>query len=186
VVRGGYGIYYDSLIFNGLESGRTAPPPITQVRSAASREEHPRQPPGRHSSTSDNFGCPGRKLQQCHKPGNVVSENPHVRNPYEQQYSLGVEVRLAASVMAELSYVGSRGSPSPPTSPSTRRCRRTVPLRLPALPIKPIGSHSSRRFMLPRMGRETRASILASTTLVISAIPEVPRTTRCKLLCRKV
>ena len=42
--------------------------------------------------------------------GSVNTVNPQLRNPYTQQYSLGMEYQFARSYMFGLSYVGSKGT----------------------------------------------------------------------------
>ena len=181
VLRGGYGIYYDSLIFNGLQAGRTAPPTdYTGTLSSFSGSNTLANLLAGTAPLQTTLTAQAGSFNNVTNLGSVVSENPNLRNPYQQQYSFGVEVRLAASIMASLSYVGSRGSALTTYEPiNSTLSVRLVPLRLPAPPIRPIGSRSSRRFMPPRTAPATRASILASTTLAISATPAAQRTTRC-------
>ena len=133
------------------------------------RREHPRQSPGRHGSATDHFGRPGRQLQQCHQPRQRDLGIPHIRNPYEQQYSFGLEVRLAASVMAD-SYVGSRGSALTTYEP----INPTLPADRPA-PDQPCRSVQSARAVPGVLASENRPGnsiIRASTTSAISATPE--------------
>ena len=111
VLRGGYGVYYDSLIFNGLEAGRTAPPTdYTGTLSSFTGGNTLANLLAGTAPLQTTLAAQAGSFNNVTNLGSVISENPHIRNPYQQQYSLGVEVRLAASVMAELSYVGSRGS----------------------------------------------------------------------------
>jgi len=111
VIRGGYGIYYDSLIFNGLQAGRTAPPTdYTGTLSSFTGGNTLANLLAGTAPLQTTLAAQAGSFNNVTNLGTVVSENPNLRNPYQQQYSFGVEVRLAASIMADLSYVGSRGS----------------------------------------------------------------------------
>jgi len=127
VVRGGYGVYFDSLIFNGLQAGRTAPP--TDYTVTLTNFTGGNTLANLLAGTSPfqtTYTAQVGSFNNVTNLGSVVSENPNIRNPYNQQYSLGVEYHLTPSIVAEVSYTGSRGEklttyePINSTVPSSR------------------------------------------------------------------
>lgn len=132
VVRGGYGIYYDSLLFDGLQGGRTSPPTdytgtLTSFKggntlAALLAGSAPFQQT--YSSRVGSFtGVTGL--------GSVTSVNPRLRNPYAQQFSLGIQQALSADWVLDMAYVGTRGSLLSTFEPinSIRPASRPVPAR---------------------------------------------------------
>jgi hypothetical protein len=113
VVRGGYGIYYDSLLFNGLQAGRTTPPSDytgslagTAISGANSFDNLYAGTAAIQQSLNAQLGNFGSLANL----GSIVSMKPNLRNPYVQQYSLGIEYRLSPAMAADVSYVGTRGT----------------------------------------------------------------------------
>ncbi len=130
VVRGGYGIYYDSLIFNGLQAGRTAPPTdYTGTLSSFTGGNNLTNLLAGTAPLQTTLSTQVGSFNNVTNLGTVVSENPNIRNPYEQQYSFGVEYRLTDAIVADLSYVGSRGTALTTYEPinSTQPAKRPAP-----------------------------------------------------------
>ncbi len=119
VFRGGYGIYWDSFTFDLLTVARSAPPFNYQPTLICAPPPGPCQVSGTNSF--DNLVNGTAKIQSDYEAqlgtfgilrnfGSVNTVNPQLRNPYTQQYSLGLEYQLARSYMFGLSYVGSKGT----------------------------------------------------------------------------
>lgn len=113
VLRGGYGIFYDSFIFNGLQAGRTTPPSnytgalagaaIAGSNSLANLLAGTAQLQRDLASQVGSFGA-------LRNLGSITSETPQRRSPYAQHFSLGVQRRLTSSLVADLAYVGTKGT----------------------------------------------------------------------------
>ncbi len=113
VVRGGYGIFFDSLIFNGLQAGRTTPPTnytgnlaggqLTGANSFAALVAGTAQIQRDLNAQIGGFGT-------LTNLGRIVSSSPELRNPYMQHFSLGMQYRLSKSWTADMSYVGTKGT----------------------------------------------------------------------------
>ena len=128
-VRGGYGIYFDSQLFNGLQAGRTTPPTnytgslaaaqITGANSFSNLLAGTALVQREFSSQIGGFGS-------LRNLGGITSQLPQLRNPYSQHYSLGVQTRLAADMVLDLAYVATKGTalttlgPGNATAPSQR------------------------------------------------------------------
>lgn len=118
VFRGGYGIYWDSFTFDLLTVARSAPPFNYQptlscipgnpcpISGANSFDNLANGTAAIQSTTEAQLGTFGT-LKNF---GSVNTVNPQLRNPYVQQYSLGMEYQFARSYMFGLSYVGSKGT----------------------------------------------------------------------------
>ncbi len=118
VFRGGYGIYWDSFTFDILTAARSAPPFNYQptlscvpgsscpISGTNSFDNLANGTATIQSSTEAQLGSFGSQLNF----GSVNTVNPQLRNPYTQQYSLGMEYQFARSYMFGLSYVGSKGT----------------------------------------------------------------------------
>ena len=111
-VRGGYGIYYDSLIFNGLQAGRYTPPTnyTGSLAGAAIAGDNglANLLAGTAQIQRDFAGQVGG-FGTLKNLGSVTSSLPNLRNPYAQHFSLGAQTRLPLSVVLDLAYVGTRG-----------------------------------------------------------------------------
>ncbi len=114
VVRGGYGIYYNSFDFTPLaDQGRTSPPiaynaVLTSFTggntiSALLAGNSPFQQQWQAQAASGTFG-------NLTNFGSITTTNPHLRNPYLQQYDLSVEYQLPGAMVASAGYVGSKGT----------------------------------------------------------------------------
>ena len=138
-IRGGYGIYFDSMIFNGLQAGRYTPPTnytgslaaaaITGSNTLANLLAGTAQVQKDYGSQVGGFGT----LKNL---GSITSSLPDLRNPYAQHFSLGVQSRLTSSMVLDLAYVGTRGvalttlgpgnsvDPYKHIAPAGQHCRR--------------------------------------------------------------
>jgi len=111
-LRGGYGIYFDSLIFNGLQAGRYTPPTnytgslaataLTGANSFANLLAGTAQLQRDLAAQVGNFGA----LKNL---GSITSSLPDLRNPYSQHFTLALQGRLHRALVAEAAYVGTRG-----------------------------------------------------------------------------
>jgi len=117
VFRGGYGIYWDSFTFDLLTVARSAPPfnyqpslscagSACQISGTNSFDNLVNGTAAIQSSTEAQLGSFGTQLNF----GSVNTVNPQLRNPYVQQYSLGMEYQFGRGYMFGLSYVGSKGT----------------------------------------------------------------------------
>jgi len=128
-IRGGYGIYFDSQLFNGLQAGRTTPPTnytgslaaaqITGPNSFANLLAGTAQVQREFSSQIGGFGT-------LRNLGAITSQLPEFRNPYSQHYSLGLQTRLTRTMVFDLAYVATKGTalttlgPGNATAPAQR------------------------------------------------------------------
>jgi hypothetical protein len=144
VLRGGYGIYWDSFTFDLLTVARSAPPfnyqpslscviNACQISGTNSFDNLVNGTATIQSSNEAQLGSFGT-LKNF---GSVNTVNPQLRNPYVQQYSLGMEYQLGRSYRLGLSYLGSKGTrltrlipvnpvvngPAPATSPADETAR---------------------------------------------------------------
>jgi hypothetical protein len=115
VVRGGYGIYWDSFTFAPLGLSRFAPP-LTYTLTLQGSQIN-----GANSANSfDNLynGTAPILAQGASQVGGfdnllnfglITTVNPNLRNAYVQDFTLGLEYRLHTYVV-DLSYVGSKGT----------------------------------------------------------------------------
>jgi len=107
VIRGGYGRFYDSA--EGREIDGAA-----DVYPYVSRGQYPQsQGQATPFKTTDQL-FPSFAEQGVATPAAnsflAVSMSPEPRNPYVDQWSLGVQRQLTRNTVAELNYVGSKGN----------------------------------------------------------------------------
>jgi Carboxypeptidase regulatory-like domain len=117
-LRGGYGIYWDSFTFDLLTAARSAPPfnyqptcvsvpgSACQIAAENSFDNLVDGTAPIQQQTEAQLGSFGNLLNF----GGVNTVDPHLRNPYVQQYSLGLEYQLGPSYLLGLSYIGSKGT----------------------------------------------------------------------------
>lgn len=105
VVRGGYGIFYNLLDRMGSEDQLSLNPPFLVNFNFSSNTLTP--------AATFTTGFPANTLD----PANVVlaqvqlrAANPNASTSYIQQYSIGVQHELAGDWLAEVAYVGSKGT----------------------------------------------------------------------------
>lgn len=118
VLRGGYGIYWDSFTFESLTASRSAPPfnynfslacvpalpcPISGANSFDNLANGSAPILAQANSQVGSFG-------NLTNFGSVTSVDPRLSNPYAQGFSLGFEYRFLESYVLSLSYVGTKGT----------------------------------------------------------------------------
>ena len=117
VLRGGYGIYWDSFTFDLLTVARSAPPfnyqpslscvpSACQISGTNSFDNLVNGTATIQSDTAAQLGSFGTQQNF----GGINTVDPQLRNPYVQQYSLGMEYAFGRSFMFGLSYIGSKGT----------------------------------------------------------------------------
>ena len=113
VVRGGYGIYWDSFTFSPLAAARWAPPlnytftlGSTKIAGANSFSNLINGTAPILSTAQAQVGGFGTLTNF----GALTTVDPQLPNPYVQQFSLGVEYSLPAHSVVSLAYVGTKGT----------------------------------------------------------------------------
>ncbi|HLB88659.1 MAG TPA: hypothetical protein VJK29_13495 [Terriglobales bacterium] len=116
VVRGGYGIYWDSFTFDLLTAARSAPP--FNYQPSLSSVNHDCQISQNCFENLVNGIAPIQTQTQAQLGnfgnllnfGSINTVKPQLKNPYVQQYSLGLEYQLRRNYLFGLSYIGSKGT----------------------------------------------------------------------------
>jgi hypothetical protein len=107
VIRGGYGLFYDSAEGREIDGAADIYPYVSRgnytqtVGQAAPLQTSDQLFP---SFTSGGVATP------AYNSFLAVNQSPEPRNPYVQQWSLGVQRQFSSSTSAEVNYVGSHGS----------------------------------------------------------------------------
>ncbi len=118
VVRGGYGVYWDSFTFESLTASRSVPP-LNYNFSLACVPNLPCQISGTNSFVNLLNGSASILVQGNNQVGSfgnltnfgsITSVDPRLSNPYVQDFSLGIEYRFPKSYVFNLSYVGTKGT----------------------------------------------------------------------------
>lgn len=107
VVRGGYGIFFDSFETREMDNSgdlypyvvRTSLNPVTSAAPKLTDQLFPSQ----SALAPVSVATQGGQFIAV-----IISENP--RNPYVQQYSLSVQRELARNTTLEVNYVGNKGT----------------------------------------------------------------------------
>ncbi|MBZ5647362.1 MAG: carboxypeptidase regulatory-like domain-containing protein [Acidobacteriia bacterium] len=113
VIRGGYGIYWDSFTFGPLAAARSAPPfnytlscPPCVIGGANSFANLIDGTAPIQAQGNAQVGSFGALLNF----GQVTTVDPNLANPYVQNFSLGVERRLGKDYVVSLGYVGTKAN----------------------------------------------------------------------------
>ena len=107
VVRGGYGIFYDSAELREIDGAADIYPYVSRgTYSQSLGQTAPLQTTDQlfPSFTSGGVATPAANTFLA------VNQSPEPRNPKVQQWSLGVQQQLSRTTTAELNYVGTHGS----------------------------------------------------------------------------
>ncbi len=107
VVRGGYGLFFDSAEGREIDGASDVYPYVSRGNyQQSSGQLAPLQ-------TSDvlfpSFETPGLATPAANT-FLAVSQSPQPRNPYVQQWSIGVQREVFASTVLELNYIGNTGT----------------------------------------------------------------------------
>jgi hypothetical protein len=106
VIRGGYGIFYDSAEGREIDGSADIYPYVTRSNFTQSLGTTPLH-------TTDQVFPSFANPDPASPLANTflaVSMSPEPRNPYVQQWSLGLERQLGSTTTAEVNYLGSHGS----------------------------------------------------------------------------
>ncbi|MBZ5534775.1 MAG: TonB-dependent receptor [Acidobacteriia bacterium] len=118
VLRGGYGVYWDSFTFESLTASRSVPP-LNYNFSLACVPGLPCQISGANSFANLLNGSAPILAQGNNQVGSfgnltnfgsITSVDPRLNNPYVQDFSLGIEYRFPKSYVFSLGYVGTKGT----------------------------------------------------------------------------
>ncbi len=134
VVRGGYGMFWDS--FEGREIDGAA-----DIYPYVSRGSY-NQSEGQTSLRTTNQLFPSfADLGAATPAANTflaVSMSPNPKNPYVQQWSLGVQRELFTNTIAEVNYIGTKGT--------NLLMRRNIAQALPYDPANPLSVRDRKPF----------------------------------------
>jgi hypothetical protein len=114
VVRGGYGIFWDSFTFTPLASARSNPPlnysfGLSGTSSFTGANNFDALYAGTApivTQAQQQLGSFGNLMNF----GSLTTANRNISNAYAQQYGLTLEYRLAPSTVASIGYVGTKGT----------------------------------------------------------------------------
>ena len=107
VIRGGYGIFYDSAELREIDGAAGVYPYVS--RGNYTQTLNQTTPLQTTDQLFPSFTCGGVATPAVNT-FLAVNQSPEPRNPYVQQWSLGVQRQFSQSTTAELNYVGAHGS----------------------------------------------------------------------------
>ena len=113
VVRGGYGIYWDSFTFSPLAAARWAPPLNYTFTLGSSKITGPNSFSNLLNGTAPILAAAQAQVGSfgtLTNFGALTTVDPRLQNPYVQQFSLGVEYSLPGHSVLTLAYVGTKGT----------------------------------------------------------------------------
>ena len=107
VFRGGYGLFFDSAEGREIDGAADVYPYVSRGNYAQSIG----QPTPLQTSDSlfPSFAAPGLATPAANT-FLAVSQSPEPRNPYVQQWSLGVQHEIVARTTFEINYIGTHGT----------------------------------------------------------------------------
>ena len=107
VVRGGYGIFWDSSLSREIDDSGDLYPFVTRTQLSPNS-----QPAAVAPKLTDQLFPAQTAIVPITSPNSqfvAVIQSDHPRNPYVQQYTLSVQHELIKNTTVEVSYVGNRG-----------------------------------------------------------------------------
>ena len=107
VVRGGYGVFFDSAEGREIDGAADVYPYVSRNNYIQSIGQA--DPLRTTDSLFPSFATPGVATPSANT-FLAVSQSPQPRNPYVQQWSLGVQRELVPRTTMELNYIGTHGS----------------------------------------------------------------------------
>ena len=127
VLRGGYGVFFDSAEGREIDGAADVYPYVSRgnyVQSAGQPD-----PLQTTDALFPSFAAPGVATPAANT-FLAVSQSPEPRNPFVQQWSIGVQRELHAGTTMELNYIGTHGS--------NLLMRRNIAQALPYDPANPL------------------------------------------------
>ena len=107
VVRGGFGMFYDSAEGREIDGAADVYPYVSRGNYIQSVGQS--APLQTSDSLFPSFAAPGVATPAANT-FLAVNQSPEPRNPYMQQWSLGVQRELSPSTTVELNYIGTHGT----------------------------------------------------------------------------
>jgi hypothetical protein len=107
VLRGGYGVFFDSSEGREIDGAADVYPYVSRGNYTQSIGQP--TPLQTTDSLFPSFAAPGVATPAANT-FLAVSQSPEPKNPYMQQWSLGVQRQLVANTTLEVNYVGTHGS----------------------------------------------------------------------------
>jgi hypothetical protein len=107
VLRGGYGVFFDSAEGREIDGAADVYPYVS--RGSYQQSLGQLSPLQTTDSLFPSFEAPGVATPAANT-FLAVSQSPEPRNPYVQQWSLGVQRELFASTVVEVNYIGNKGT----------------------------------------------------------------------------
>jgi outer membrane receptor protein involved in Fe transport len=107
VLRGGYGVFFDSAEGREIDGAADVYPYVS--RGSYQQSLGQLAPLQTTDSLFPSFEAPGVATPAANT-FLAVSQSPEPRNPYVQQWSLGIQRELFASTVLEVNYIGNKGT----------------------------------------------------------------------------
>ncbi len=107
VIRGGYGVFFDSAEGREIDGSADVYPYVS--RGDYSQSVGQPTPLRTSDSLFPSFAAPGLATPAANT-FLAVSQSPEPRNPYMQQWSIGVQRELVPRTSLEINYIGTHGS----------------------------------------------------------------------------
>jgi hypothetical protein len=107
VIRGGYGVFFDSAEGREIDGAADVYPYVSRGNYTQSIGQP--TPLQTTDSLFPSFAAPGVATPAANT-FLAVNQSPRPRNPYMQQWSIGVQRELAAGTTGEINYIGTHGS----------------------------------------------------------------------------